>query len=80
MTDNDKITEAIEYLKTSGKYGRAFPKPNHSLGFVCPVCNTSADVPVVLVSIPSTYDDGICEAIQVHEECAALVAKMGESP
>lgn len=55
---------------------RPFAHPNYSHGFTCPVCKTGADAPVVLVPIPGTEDDGICEARQVHHECYQLVAKM----
>jgi len=55
---------------------RPFDHPNYHGGFTCPVCKTSADAPVVLVPIPGTEDDGICEARQVHHECYQLLAKM----
>jgi len=53
-----------------------FEHPNMSNGFVCPVCKTSADKPVVLVPIPDTEQDGICEAKQVHKKCYDLVIEM----
>lgn len=35
-------------------------------------------MPVVLAPIPSTEDDGIVEAKQVHEKCYNLVSEMNE--
>jgi hypothetical protein len=54
---------------------RVFDHPNMT-NFECPVCRTSKDAPVVLVPIPGTEDDGICEAKQIHKECFDLVLKM----
>lgn len=55
---------------------REFAHPNMSGGFVCPVCNTGKDAPVVLVGIPGTESDGTIECKQVHSECYELVCKM----
>lgn len=60
---------------------REFPHPN-MLNFLCPVCNTSADRPVVLVPLPSgdSNDDGrTVQAQQVHSECYQLAMKMAEA-
>lgn len=57
---------------------KPFKHPNFYGGFTCPVCNTSADRPVVLLAIPGTERDGNCEAVQVHHECAKLVEKMAK--
>lgn len=54
---------------------RQFPHPNMN-GFICPVCNTNSDFPVVLVGIPGTEDGGNMQARQVHYECYKLVLKM----
>lgn len=47
---------------------RSFDHPN-MVGFLCPICETRADRPVVLVPIPGTECDGIVEAKQVHVDC-----------
>lgn len=54
---------------------RAFEHPNMT-NFLCPVCKTAKDAPVVLVPIPGTEEDGICEAKQVHEKCYNLIVEM----
>jgi len=58
---------------------KAFPHPNLSNNWQCPVCNTNKDCPVVLVGIPGTEDGGVMEAKQVHEECYKLIERMNES-
>jgi len=55
---------------------RAFDHPNMSSGFVCPVCKTSADKPVVLAPIPGTEEDGLMQCMQIHEKCYNLVVEM----
>jgi len=54
---------------------RKFEHPNMD-GFVCPICHTSADEPVILVPIPGTERDTIVECQQVHAECYQIYAKM----
>jgi len=54
---------------------RSFEHPNMT-DFECPVCQTSADYPVVLIPIPGTEDGNIVEARQVHAECYKLMCKM----
>jgi hypothetical protein len=39
------------------------------------VCKTAKDCETVLVAIPGTEDDGICEARQVHKRCYDLVTE-----
>lgn len=58
---------------------RVFDHFNSAFGARCPVCKTAADMPTVLVQIPETERDGICEAKQVHKECFDLVARMSGS-
>lgn len=58
---------------------REFEHPNYSCGFVCPVCKTSTDKPVVLVGIPGTEDGWNMEAEQVHALCQSLVEMMREN-
>jgi hypothetical protein len=55
---------------------REFEHPNMTNGFICPICKTSKDFPVVLVGIPGTEEDGIIECSQVHSKCYQLVAEM----
>ena len=55
---------------------RTFPHPNLSHGWVCPVCRTSADSPVMLIPIPGTEEGGIVQAEQVHAECVEVVQRM----
>lgn len=57
---------------------RIFDHFNAAFGAKCPVCNTSADWPTVLVPIPGTEDDGMCEARQVHKRCYDLMADADE--
>ena len=54
---------------------RVFEHPNMT-NFECPVCHTNKDLPVVLVPIPGTEDDGIREAKQVQKKCYDLVVEM----
>lgn len=54
---------------------KQFGHPNMD-GFICPICNTNADEPVVLVGIPGIEIDGIIECKQVHSECYRVYAKM----
>jgi hypothetical protein len=51
-----------------------FPHPN-MIGFLCPVCQTSADAPVVLMRVRDV-DDRLCECAQVHQECFEVCMKM----
>lgn len=55
---------------------RKFKNPNLSNDWVCPVCGTKAEEPVVLVEIPNTRQGNICQAEQVHADCYELVNKM----
>ena len=57
---------------------RAFEHFNSNHGAICPVCKTSKDCETVLVPIPDTEDNGICEAIQVHKKCYDLVIEMSD--
>jgi hypothetical protein len=41
---------------------RTFDHFNPGFGAVCPVCKTAADAETVLVPIPGTEDERICEA------------------
>jgi hypothetical protein len=49
-----------------------FDHPNPD-GFLCPVCKTGKDAPVVLVPVSWTEVDGICEVRQAHEKCLDLM-------
>ena len=51
---------------------RFFEHPNPD-GFLCPICKTGDDKPVVLVKIAGTEKDGIIEAKQIHLDCLDLV-------
>ena len=57
---------------------RTFDHFNPGFGAVCPVCKTAADAETVLVPIPGTEDERICEARQVHKRCFDLVSEMLE--
>ena len=59
---------------------RVFKGFNADFGNVCPVCKTAKNVQTVLVPIPGTEDDGICEARQVHKKCYDLVVEMASEP
>lgn len=54
---------------------RVFPHPNLGHGWICPICRTAADQPVVLIPKSEPDEHGICEAEQVHAECWALFRK-----
>ena len=54
---------------------RTFDHPNMK-NFMCPICKTKADKPVVLVGIPGTEQDGNMQTEQVHLECHELVYRM----
>lgn len=58
---------------------RTFEHFNSDHGEVCPVCKTANDCETVLVPIPGTERDGICEAMQVHKRCYDLVIEMSDS-
>jgi hypothetical protein len=58
---------------------RIFDHPN-PINFMCPVCKTSADCPVVLVPKLGTEQDGIVECEQVHAQCFSLVFNMISRP
>jgi len=57
---------------------RQFKHPNTTGGWICPICKTSSDYPIVLVGIPGTEDDNIMEAEQIHTECYRVFAKMND--
>ena len=59
---------------------RVFDHFSPAFGALCPVCKTAADRPTVLVPIPGTEDNGICQARQVHKQCFDLVAEMEAIP
>ena len=61
---------------TGVKDMRVFEHFSPAFGALCPVCKTAADKPTVLVPIPGTEEDGICQAKQVHKQCYDLVAEM----
>ena len=54
--------------------GRIFEKPNLGNRWTCPICNTNEEKPVILVPIPGRQEGNICEAKQVHLDCAKIVA------
>jgi hypothetical protein len=69
--DPNWLTSCDGFKKTI----RSFDHPNME-NFLCPVCGTKADAPVVLVPIPGTEDGNIMQAKQVHKDCYLLVEKM----
>ena len=54
---------------------RVFEHPNTSGGFICPICHTGDDVPVVLVGIDGTQQGRNVQAKQVHLACLELTIK-----
>ena len=57
---------------------RTFDHPN-LYGFLCPICKTSEDKPVVLIGIEGTEDDGNMQARQYHLACIDLIEARGMS-
>lgn len=55
---------------------RVFDHPNTRNGWRCPICNTAADRPVVLVPIPGTEDGRTAQAQQIHAACHEVVLNM----
>ena len=51
---------------------KVFDHPNTYTKFVCPICGTGDDKPVVLIPIDGTEKDGIMEARQYHLDCIKL--------
>lgn len=41
--------------------------------FVCPLCGTNKDAPVVLVGIDGTQKDGFMDVREYHVECIHLI-------
>jgi len=54
---------------------REFKSPNLN-NFICPICKSSKDAPVVLVGIPGTENGNNMEAQQVHSKCYKLFCDM----
>ena len=52
---------------------RSFEHPNTNGGWVCPICKTNDDKPVVLISIVGTQDGGNIQAEQFHLDCIDLL-------
>lgn len=48
---------------------RIFDHPNLSAPWQCPICRKDTDLPVALMPIPGTEEDGNVEAQQVHADC-----------
>jgi hypothetical protein len=74
---NCKVAQGDKTTNLQGTIDmRVFDHFAPAFGALCPVCKTAADKPTVLVPIPETEDDGICQARQVHKQCYDLVAEM----
>ena len=48
---------------------RTFEHPNFSGDWVCPICGTAEDKPIVLIPIQGTQKGNNCQAEQYHEHC-----------
>lgn len=63
------LSSGGKHFKLKGDLMREFEHPNMN-GFICPLCRTNNDEPVVLVPVPGTEDDdGLMQAKQVHSKC-----------
>ena len=51
---------------------RSFKHPNTNGSWVCPICKTNDDKPVVLIGIVGTQDGGNIQAEQFHLDCIEL--------
>ena len=51
---------------------KIFDKPNLSNKWICPICKTSDNKPVILVGDPETSKDNLMEAEQYHVDCIEL--------
>lgn len=52
---------------------RVFEHPNMTGGFICPICGTGEDAPVVLVGIAGTEEGRVIQARQYHLGCIDLI-------
>lgn len=51
---------------------KVFDHPNKE-GFLCPICKTASDMPVVLVGVLGSGNSEVIEAKQYHLACLDLV-------
>jgi hypothetical protein len=65
---NPVLSSGGQHFYLKGYTMKEFEHPNMN-GFVCPLCKTNEDSPVVLVAIPGTEEDGLVQAKQVHSKC-----------
>jgi len=73
--------EEPDYIVTPKCYAsfeimKVFEHFNNSNNDVCPVCNTNKDLPVILLPMPQTEKDGVCQVYQVHKECYDKIIKI----
>lgn len=52
----------------------------NQVGPECPICMSKKETETVLVPIPGTEKDRICEARQVHRKCYDLFLEMSDLP
>lgn len=51
---------------------RTFEHPNISDNWVCPICGTCEDKPIILIPIVGTEEGNIIQAEQFHVDCINL--------
>lgn len=51
---------------------KIFEHPNLDADWICPICKTREDKPVVLIGINGTQKDSIMEAEVFHLDCIEL--------
>lgn len=51
---------------------KTFEHPNTSNNWVCPICKTNEDKPIVLLPIVGTEEGNIMQAEQFHVDCITL--------
>lgn len=52
---------------------KIFEHPNTNGNWLCPICKTNENKPVILIGIDDTIDGNIMQAEQFHVDCIELM-------